>query len=57
MQDQEGLTNIFYDLLAKLNSIEGLVRTFNRLDIMTEVEMRVIYHNSHSKCIEQMRKS
>ena len=57
MQDKDGLTDIFYDLMRKLKSIEGFVITLNRFGILTEDEMRVIYHSSHAKCIEQMRET
>lgn len=56
-QLEEGITSIFYDLMRKLKSIEGLLTTMNRFGILTDTEMRVIYHDSHTKCIEQMRQT
>ena len=52
---EDNITTLFYELSDKLRSLENFVRTLNRLGVLTEDEMRVIYHNSHAKIIEQMR--
>ena len=54
---EDSITDLFYELSDKLRSLEGLVRTLGRLEILTDDEQRVIYHNSHSKIIEQMRQA
>jgi hypothetical protein len=55
MYEQDGITEVFYELMAKLNSIEHFLNTLKRLELMTDDEARVIYHQSHTICIEQMR--
>lgn len=51
----DGYTEMFYELMNRLHSVEGLVRTLNKLDILTNDEMRVIYTKEHVKVIEKMR--
>jgi hypothetical protein len=58
MQDpKDGLTEAFYELMAKLESVKGFVTTLERFGILTEDEMRVMYHHSHVLCIEQLRQT
>lgn len=52
---EDGLTELFYKLTTNLQDMEGLLRTLNRFDILTDDEMRVIYHSSHARMIEHLR--
>ena len=54
--DQDGITEIFYELMDKLESINGFFSTLHKLDILTKDQMRVMYHEYHYQCIEQIKR-
>lgn len=53
---KDGLTQAFYELMGKLKSVQGFAMTLYRFNIINEREMQVLYHDSHSRCLEQLRK-
>ena len=56
MYNKDGLTDYYYDMMDKLESIEGFVTTLNRFGILTHDEMLLIYHCSHADYVDELRK-
>lgn len=54
-QLEDSITELFYELSDALRSIEGMVKTMNRLGVLTNDEMRVIYTSKHATLVEQLR--
>lgn len=52
---EDSITDSFHKLICELNTAENFLKTMNRFGILTNDEMRVIYHQHHTKIIEQMR--
>ena len=53
---KDGLTQAFYELMSKLKSVYEFIITLNRFNIITKQEMQVLYHDSHTKCVEQLKR-